>query len=74
VPARRRPTLRRLLAANLRAWREDRGLTQEAAAELAGLNWRHWQKLEAGTVNVTLRTLERICTAADLDVRTLFAP
>jgi DNA-binding XRE family transcriptional regulator len=65
--------LKEVLAGNLRAWREGRGLTQDAAAELAGLNWRHWQKLEAGTVNVTLKTLERICMAADIDIRTLFA-
>jgi transcriptional regulator with XRE-family HTH domain len=52
--------LRRALARNLRAERTERGLTLEAASELAGMHWRHWQKLEAGEVNATLRTLARL--------------
>jgi plasmid maintenance system antidote protein VapI len=38
----------------------EQALTVEAASELAGMHWRHWQKLEAGEVNATLRTLARL--------------
>jgi transcriptional regulator with XRE-family HTH domain len=60
------------LARSLRRLRDAKGLTQEQAAEMAGVNWRHWQKLEAGEVNVTLNTLERICRGLKVDVRELF--
>src|ERR1700730_7590029 len=51
------------LAAGLRRERLRRKWTQERAAERAELNPRHYQKLEEGTENVTLRTLERLCRA-----------
>jgi len=38
------------------------------------MNARHYQKLEEGSVNVTLRTLERLCLGMAVDVRELFAP
>ena len=60
------------LAAGLRRERSRQGWTQERAAELAGLNPRHYQKLEEGTVNVTLRTLERLSRAYGVDVGRLF--
>ena len=60
------------LAAGLRRERSRQGWTQERAAELAGLNPRHYQKLEEGTVNVTVRTLERLCRAYGVDVGRLF--
>jgi len=49
-------------------------MTQEKAAEATGLNWRHWQKLEAGEVNVTLSTLAKICQGLGVEVGSLFAP
>ncbi len=39
---------------------------------MAGLNVRHLQKLEEGSVNVTLRTLERLTRAYDVDVTEFF--
>ena len=60
------------LAAGLRRERSRQGWTQERAAELAGLNPRYYQKLEEGTVNVTLRTLERLSRAYGVDVGRLF--
>ncbi|HEY6908338.1 MAG TPA: helix-turn-helix domain-containing protein [Myxococcales bacterium] len=41
----------------LRALRERAGLTQEEAAELAGLHVKHLQRLERGAANATLATL-----------------
>jgi transcriptional regulator with XRE-family HTH domain len=70
----RPPDLRRLLAKNLRRVRADRGLTQESAAALVGINPRHYQKLEEGSVNVTFRTLQRLCSGLVVDPRDFFAP
>jgi transcriptional regulator with XRE-family HTH domain len=57
----------------IRSLREKRGLTQEAAAELAGLkNRQYWNNIETGQrVNVTIDTLEKVakalgCKAKDL--------
>jgi transcriptional regulator with XRE-family HTH domain len=36
------------------------------------LNARHYQKLEKGSVNITLQTLERLCKAFDVDISELF--
>ncbi len=66
--------LQKLLAINLRSLRNRKELTQEEAAEATGLNWRHWQKLEAAEVNVTLSTLAKICRGLEVDIRALFIP
>lgn len=46
--------------ANLRRERVARGITQERLAELAGLNPRTVQKIEAGQLNIVLTTLRRL--------------
>jgi DNA-binding XRE family transcriptional regulator len=43
------------------------GLTQEKAASLAGIDYKRYQRIEAGTVNLTVRTLHRIARALDVD-------
>ena len=43
-------------------------------AEEAEMNPRHYQKLEEGSVNATLRTLERLNRAFGVDIRELFSP
>jgi transcriptional regulator with XRE-family HTH domain len=48
--------------------------SQERAAEEAGLNPRHLQKIEAGTVNVTLHTVARLSAAFGVDARRMFEP
>jgi len=48
--------------------------TQEKAAEAAGVHPRHYQKLEEGSVNVTIGTLERLCRGFGIDARRLFDP
>jgi len=55
--------LRERLAVQVRALRIEQELTLRMAAERAGLFWRHWQKVEAGEVNVTLHTLMRVALA-----------
>jgi transcriptional regulator with XRE-family HTH domain len=59
------------VGANLRRFREARGLTQEHLAHAAGLATRHLQKIEAGQVNVTLRTLGRLGLALNVEASVL---
>ncbi len=68
----RKPGLKRRLTAGLRRQRERLGWSQERAAEALGVVPRHYQKIEAGELNVTLRTLERLCRAFSVDVNQLF--
>jgi transcriptional regulator with XRE-family HTH domain len=57
--------LQDFLAQNLRRIRKQQSLTQERLAELSGLDARHIQKLEAGEVNTTLKTLAVLAAALD---------
>ncbi|MBI4702179.1 MAG: helix-turn-helix transcriptional regulator [Deltaproteobacteria bacterium] len=65
--------LRRTLAANVHRARQAAGLTLEEAADRAGMHWRHWQKIEAGEVNATLRTLARLAGALGTPAGALLA-
>ena len=65
-------SISRRLAQGVRQARARTGWSQERAAEAAEMNPRHYQKLEEGSVNATLRTLERLCKAFRVDVRDLF--
>ena len=49
--------------ANLRRERSARGITQERLAEMADLNIRTLQKIEAGQLNILVTTLIRIQNA-----------
>lgn len=64
--------LQKRVGVAIRQHRDRLGLTQEEAAHRMGLVPRHLQKIEAGTVNVTLRTLLRIATAYLVDITDLF--
>lgn len=59
------------LAASVKRERARLGWTQEQVAEKAGLNIRHYQKVEEGAVNVTLRTVELLAEAFGVDIADL---
>ena len=59
--------IRQRLGRSIRAARSARSMTQEAVAARSGMGWRHLQKIEAGEVNVTLRTICRVATALGVD-------
>jgi transcriptional regulator with XRE-family HTH domain len=50
----------REFGANLRRARTTKGMTQEKLAELADLNIRTVQKIEAGDINILVTTLIRL--------------
>lgn len=61
------------LGARVRSLRQRRHWTLEQAAEKMFLDLKHLQKIEAGTLNVTLVTLVRIAEGFGQPVRSLFS-
>jgi len=57
----------------LRLLRGQAGLTQEDAASLVGITWRHLQRVEGAEINVTLRTLQRFANAYGIKLPELFS-
>ena len=62
-----RHEVRQRVAQNLRARRNDLGLTQEKAAELVGFSLQYLQRIERQIVNVPLDTLTRFARAYRVD-------
>jgi transcriptional regulator with XRE-family HTH domain len=60
------------LGERVRQLREARGWTLEQADEGTGVNWKHWQKIESGQINVTLATLIRIAEGFGEPLESLF--
>lgn len=52
--------LQRTLGENLRRYRQSRGLSQEALADVLGVHRTYMGGVERGERNLTLRSLERI--------------
>lgn len=76
---RRRPSLQkpieqaqRALGTRLREIRKERDLTQEAAAELAGLHSKHLSVIENGGVNVTFSSLVALAVAYRVSLAAFF--
>lgn len=65
----------RLLLERLRQLREKCGLTQEAFAERAGLQYKHYQAVEAGRKpDLRLSTLEKLAKALEVEPWELLHP
>lgn len=61
------------LAANVRAIREARGLSQQQIAKLAGVPRATWSHLESGAGNPTLAVLTRVADALQVRLDELLA-
>jgi transcriptional regulator with XRE-family HTH domain len=59
--------LQQALGVNLRRIRQDRGLSQEAFADLLGYHRTYVGGLERGERNLTLKSVERIAVRLGLD-------
>ena len=64
-------TLARFLARRLREIRMAKGLSRRELEEL-GMNHKYYQRIEAGSVNLTLRSLEKLASALGIGVLELF--
>lgn len=71
----RKPTspLTAILAANIRAYREEKGLSQEDLAGLCGLHRTYIGSVERGERNVTLSTLEVFASVMGISVAKLLS-
>lgn len=59
--------LQRTIGRNLRAYREAKGLSQEAFADELGVHRTYMGGIERGERNLTLKSLERIAERIGLD-------
>ena len=63
--------LAELLGKRIKEVRKQRGLRQEDIAG-RGINYRYYQKIEAGKANITLETIENIAGALEIESTDLF--
>jgi transcriptional regulator with XRE-family HTH domain len=66
--------LQRTVGRNLRAYREAKGISQEAFADVLGVHRTYMGGVERGERNLTLKSLERIAQRLNLDPLTLLQP
>jgi transcriptional regulator with XRE-family HTH domain len=66
--------LQRAVGRNLRAYRQARGLSQEAFADIVRVHRTYMGSVERGERNLTLKVLERIAARINVDPRTLLEP
>ena len=59
--------LQRTVGRNLRRYRQERGLSQEAFADLVGVHRTYMGGLARGERNLTLRSVERIAAVIEVD-------
>jgi transcriptional regulator with XRE-family HTH domain len=69
-----RQSARERLARRLRFLRAERGLSQEALAELADLHRTYVGSIERRERNVSLDNVERLATALKVDIVELLTP
>lgn len=65
--------LQRRVGRNLRRYRVERGLSQEAFAEVLDVHRTYMGGVERGERNLTLRSVERIAAAIEVDPLELLA-
>ena len=66
--------LQKTVGENLRAYRKERGLSQEAFAQVLGVHRTYMGGLERGERNVTLKSVERIAEKLKVDPTSLLKP
>jgi transcriptional regulator with XRE-family HTH domain len=67
-------TVRKLLAANIKAKRRELGLTQEKLAELVDVSYQMIHDIEGCRTWVSDKTLQRLSEALEVDIYELLCP
>lgn len=62
----------KLIGQRIRNYRTQQGLSQEKVAELAGCHPTYIGQLERGEKNATIESIEKIATALNVSLSTLF--
>jgi len=65
------PKLAELIGQRLREVRKEKGLRQEDM-EKYGVNYKYYQRVENGKVNLTLATIEKLARALEIEPADLF--
>lgn len=60
-----------VFGANVQRIRKEKGLSQEALAELANFHRTYIGMIERSERNITLRNIEKIAKALDVDIKEL---
>ena len=55
--------LQKTVGRNVRAWREERGISQEGLADVLGVHRTYVGGIERGERNLSLRSVERLADA-----------
>ena len=63
--------LQNTVGRNLRAYRMERGLSQEAFAEVLGVHRTYMGGVERGERNLTLKSVERMAEKLEMEARDL---
>ena len=63
-----------IFAKNVRKYRAEKGLSQEALADLAGLHRTYISAIERERRNISIDNIENIASALDVDAYQLFIP
>ena len=53
---------------NLKRERKKAGLSQEILAEINGIDYKYYQRIESGKVNITVKTLFKISQSLNIDM------
>lgn len=64
----------KFVASQIKYWRKKRRVTQGTLSTVSGVKLRHLQKIEAGQVDMKLRTLGAISQALGTSPHILLAP
>ena len=63
----------KLIGSNLKKERIAQGLTQEKLAEMNNIDYKYYQRIEAGDVNITMKTLCKLSENLQINPTRLFA-
>lgn len=59
--------LQKTVGRNVRAWREERGVSQEGLADVLGVHRTYVGGIERGERNLSLRSVERLADALGVE-------
>ena len=65
--------IQRRIGERMRELRTKLDMTQEAAPAASGIDYKRWQRLEAGDVNATIKTIVRVAITLSVSFEELIA-